>query len=169
MYPPLQLRCSLNRREPTALFTMANFDRLDYFLEVVYNANGRTTVYRIGDMAAQQPFEREGRYEYTYMDSTGRVTHVALTENTIGAAMDFMAVQENWENSRMSYVWHTPRAGERLPDTPVDPQYTQAHIRQITVNESDHVRRWGIHIRNRLRRVLRITLDVDASDRPITQ
>jgi len=148
---------------------MANFDRLDYFLEVVYNADGRTTVYRFGDMAAHQPLEMEGRFEYTYMDSNGHLTHATLTENTIGAAMDFMAVQENWENSRMAYVWHTPRAGERIPDAPVDSQNAHDYLMQITINESDHVRRWGPHLRNRLRRVLRITLDVDESDRPVTQ
>jgi len=101
------------------------------------------------------------------MDSNGHVTHATLTENTIGAAMDFMAIQENWENSRMSYMWHTP--GGRLPDAPVDPRHTQEHIMQITINESDHVRRFGPNIRNRLRRVIRITLDVNVNDRPITQ
>lgn len=148
---------------------MNEFQQLNYFLEVVYNANGRTTVYRFGDMAAQQPIEMEGRFEYTYMDSNGHVTHATLTENTIGAAMDFMAIQENWENSRMSYVWHTPNDGTRYPDAPVDPQYTQEQIMQITVNASDVVRHWGPRIRNRTRRCIRMTLDVDMSNRPITQ
>ena len=148
---------------------MANFEQLNYFLEVVYNADGRTTVYRFGDMAAAQPVEREGRYEYTYVDSNNRMTHATLTENTNGAAIDFMAIQENWENSRMSYVWHTPNDAARYPDSPVDPQYTEAHIRQITVNQSDVVRRWGPHFRNRTRRCIRLTLDVDVGDRSITQ
>jgi hypothetical protein len=141
----------------------------NYFLEVLYNADGRTTVYRFGDMALQQPIEMDGRFEYTYMDSNGVTTNVSLTENTIGAAMDAMAIQENWENSRMSYVWHTPNDVTRYPDAPVDPQYTQEHIMQITVNASDVVRRWGPRIRNRTRRCIRLTLDVDVNDRPITQ
>lgn len=70
------------------------------------------TVYKFGNRT-NEPRIMEGRFKYTYSDSTGVTNNVTLTENTIIAAIDSMRIQQQnqqqWqESSNISWWWHVP-------------------------------------------------------------
>ena len=71
-----------------------------------------TIVYKFGNRS-NQPRIMEGRFEYTYSDSTGVTKNVTLTENTIIAAIDSICNEEQnqqqWqESSNISWWWQVP-------------------------------------------------------------
>jgi len=86
------------------------------------------TVYKFGDANDNQPRMMEGRFEYSYSDSTGVTANVALTENTIRAALNAM----NIPYSEFSWWWHVPPSVQSDLE---DEGWTEEQILSLTIGD----------------------------------
>lgn len=83
----------------------ANYSWISPFFELTVGG----TVYKFGNSNANQPRLMEGRFEYTYSDSTGATHTVTLNENTIGAAIDAIVIATGIApGMEMNWWWNVP-------------------------------------------------------------
>ena len=111
---------------------MDYFNTIRSIFEVTAITDDHTTLYKFGNIDANQPKLIEGRFEYTYTDSNNATHIVALLENTVGEAINAMAINENWEEYNLGLYWYSSMDN----NLPTDPMWLVDQVMSLTIREN---------------------------------